>query len=83
MWSYFDLYIQSNQVEEDLKVILNAKSLDRMHYYMDYFGLHKFLMLICQLYLLVDLIRALALFHNAKAIVTMLTGVFHNLWSHI
>lgn len=31
MLSYLDLYIESNQVAEDLKVTLDAKSLDRMH----------------------------------------------------
>lgn len=78
MWSHFDLLIQSNQVEEDLKVTLNAKSMDRIHYYMDYFGLHKFLMLICQIYLLVNLFQALAVLNNTKAIIKMLTGVFGN-----
>ncbi len=78
MWSHFDLLIQSNQVEEDLKVTLNAKSMDRIHYYMDYYGLHKCLMLICQIYLLVNLFQALAVLNNTKAIIKMLTGVFGN-----
>jgi hypothetical protein len=81
-WSYLDLYIQSTQVAEDLKVTLNAKSLDRMHYYMDYFGLHKFLMLICQLYLLVNLFHSLIVFNNTKAVINMIAGVFKNLWGH-
>jgi hypothetical protein len=80
MWSHFDLCIQSNQVEEDLKVTLNAKSVDRMHNYMENFGLHKFLMLICQFYLLVNLLEALAVLNNTKAIINMLTGVFRNVW---